>query len=173
MGKITLTSKLKPATVAKELPSEAAERGNSPRWPTNIREIMVMQNCNTVTDISGPANHSCFFASSNILLFCEPVSVHLSLLNTIPSLELWSSGEEWEHSMFSLSISFFASVLQSWYKSQEVKGKKLKSYLFSFFCFFPCKSTQNVLNFSLSNCICMKHVQGLSVWTNLVTKFNV
>lgn len=73
-----LTNKLKPVTLAKEVAIEAPDKLNSPRWPTNITEIICIQYCNRLTDIKGAASHSCLFTSSRISFLLIPLSWFLS-----------------------------------------------------------------------------------------------
>lgn len=61
-----LTTKLKPVTLAKEVPIEAPARASSPSCPTNITDIICIQYWNRLTPMRGPASHTCFFTSSHI-----------------------------------------------------------------------------------------------------------
>lgn len=91
---------------------EAPESDNSPRWPANIIDIICKQYCNTLTDISGPANHNCFFTSTRICFLLIPSSWYLSLsLLSIFSSQTWMD-ELLEFGLWSSSISilFFGQM---------------------------------------------------------------
>jgi len=60
-------------TEAKEVAMEAPERDNSPRWPTNMTDMILRQKFKRVTDIKGPASHNCFFTSSITSLLSIPL----------------------------------------------------------------------------------------------------
>lgn len=66
--------KLKPVTPAKEVAMEALERDRSPRWPTNMTDIIWKLYCKKLTTTRGPANCICFFNSTTI----PALSMHLS-----------------------------------------------------------------------------------------------
>ncbi len=106
-----LTNKLKPVTVAKEVAIEAPDRANSPRWPTNITDIICKLNSNRFTDIRGPASHTCFLTSSITFFLLIPLSLLLpSLVLNSFSSEMWIKGDPKDAflSSSSLSIFFFA-----------------------------------------------------------------
>ena len=64
---------LKPVTPANEVAMEALDRDSSPRWPTNMIDIICKLYCKKLTTTRGPASFICFFSSP----ITSDVSIHL------------------------------------------------------------------------------------------------
>ena len=116
-----LTNKLKPVTVAKEVAMEAPERANSPRWPTNMIEIICKQYSNKLTAIRGPASHSCFLTSSR-----TPFPL-LPSLQTPSSSEISINGDLRDD--FSSSSSIFISSFPHTPRAREPEKQRRAMYI--------------------------------------------
>lgn len=71
-GEKERTIRLNPVTPAKEVAMEAPARGSSPRWPTNMREMTVRENCRKLDSTKGTARRNCLFTSTRTSDFLLP-----------------------------------------------------------------------------------------------------
>ena len=120
-----LTSKLKPVTDAKEVAMEAPERASSPRWPTNISEIICKLHIRRLTDIKGPASFNCFFTSPKIsslfALFLDPGRA---------SWDTWINGDSKHGLWSSLSIEVgVTTFLAAWHTNHKCRAHKVEDII--------------------------------------------
>lgn len=95
---------LKPVTPANEVAIDTLERANSPRWPTNITDIICKLYCRKLTKTNGPAILTCLFNSSLVSVISNESFLNSPLI-PIPSSTIRGDPRRILESSWSILVS--------------------------------------------------------------------